>query len=134
MTSLTIIRQAVGAFSGPLIALLSQTASISDTFASIRRLYEIINIDNQVKDGIKPYPEDAAQVKSGMAIEFRYGPSRFVNLDIYVLYCRNVSFKYPGIEGDRYAIKDVSFRVKTGQLCVIVGFNGSGKLIQGTCS
>ncbi|KIJ45081.1 hypothetical protein M422DRAFT_251278 [Sphaerobolus stellatus SS14] len=110
LTSLTIIRQAVGAFTGPLISLLSQTASISDTFASIRQLYEIINIENQVKDGTKPFPENAAKVKSGISIEFR-----------------NVSFKYPGVEGDRYAIKDVSFKIDAGQLCVIVGFNGSGK-------
>jgi len=36
-----------------------------------------------------------------------------------------VSFKYPGSE--KYALRDISFRVEQGQLCVILGTNGSGK-------
>lgn len=39
--------------------------------------------------------------------------------------CRNVSFRYPGSE--QYALRDVSFKLSAGQLCVIVGANGSGK-------
>jgi ABC-type multidrug transport system fused ATPase/permease subunit len=42
---------------------------------------------------------------------------------------RDVSFKYPGME-DKYAIKNVSFKIEAGQLCIIVGFNGSGKIIE----
>jgi len=38
---------------------------------------------------------------------------------------RNVSFKYPGSE--TLALRDVSFKIGKGQLCVIVGSNGSGK-------
>jgi len=38
---------------------------------------------------------------------------------------RNVSFQYPGSE--EYALRDISFSVLPGQLCVIVGSNGSGK-------
>ena len=34
-------------------------------------------------------------------------------------------FKYPGL--DQYALQDVSFKLLPGQLCVIVGANGSGK-------
>lgn len=36
-----------------------------------------------------------------------------------------MSFKYPGQE--YYALRNVSFRIEPGQLCVIVGTNGSGK-------
>ncbi|KAF8264160.1 P-loop containing nucleoside triphosphate hydrolase protein [Lactarius quietus] len=38
---------------------------------------------------------------------------------------RNISFRYPGSED--YALRDVSVRVNPGQLCVIIGSNGSGK-------
>ncbi len=38
--------------------------------------------------------------------------------------CRNVSFKYP--KSDSYALKNISFKIEQGQLCVIVGTNGSG--------
>ncbi|KAG2364741.1 P-loop containing nucleoside triphosphate hydrolase protein [Suillus spraguei] len=37
----------------------------------------------------------------------------------------NISFQYPLRE--RYALQDVSFKIEAGQLCVIVGANGSGK-------
>ena len=58
-------------------------------------------------------------------------------------HCRNVSFRYPG--SDQYALRNVSFKLSAGQLCVstvqkhcrpsrlitacqvIVGANGSGK-------
>jgi ABC-type multidrug transport system fused ATPase/permease subunit len=41
---------------------------------------------------------------------------------------RNVAFKYPRSDSARYVLKNVSFKVESGQLCVIVGSNGSGKL------
>ena len=38
-----------------------------------------------------------------------------------------MSFKYPGNSGDSYALRNVSFKIGAGQLCVLVGFNGSGE-------
>lgn len=38
-----------------------------------------------------------------------------------------LSFKYPGSKSTRDALTNVSFSVKSGQLVVIVGHNGSGK-------
>lgn len=37
----------------------------------------------------------------------------------------NVSFCYPGAQKD--SLRNVSFSIKPGQLCVIVGANGEGK-------
>ncbi|KAF8491288.1 P-loop containing nucleoside triphosphate hydrolase protein [Gautieria morchelliformis] len=108
LASLTLIRDAVSSFSAPLAMILRETSSMSETFASIGRLYEIVNIKNQVVDGHQPYPEDTQAVSNGMTIEFI-----------------NVSFKYPG--SSSYAIINVSFKIEPGQLCVLVGFNGSGK-------
>ncbi|KAF8588476.1 P-loop containing nucleoside triphosphate hydrolase protein [Ramaria rubella] len=110
LASLTLIRQTVASFATSLTGLFSQTSSMSETFASIRRLYEIVHIENHVIDGTKPYPENQQALKNGMAIEFV-----------------NVSFKYPGADDDSYAIRNVSFKIGPGQLCVLVGFNGSGK-------
>lgn len=63
---------------------------------------------NNVVDGTKPFPEDKQSLRSGISIEFR-----------------NVTFQYPGKE--RHAFQNVSFKIGAGQLCVIVGVNGSGK-------
>jgi ABC-type multidrug transport system fused ATPase/permease subunit len=38
---------------------------------------------------------------------------------------RNVSFKYPGT--NKYALKNVSFKIKANQNCALVGLNGCGK-------
>lgn len=54
------------------MAILLETSTISDTFTSIGRLYEVVNIQNQVIDGSHPYPENMQTVKNGMSIEFMY--------------------------------------------------------------
>lgn len=66
------------------------------------------NIKNKVVDGSEPFPEDRQSLRSGISIEFR-----------------NVSFQYP--DAERYALRNVSFKIRAGQLCIIVGTNGSGK-------
>ena len=38
-----------------------------------------------------------------------------------------MSFRYPGCEDVKYALRDVNFRIKSSSLVVIVGENGSGK-------
>ncbi|PEE67847.1 hypothetical protein COM73_27235 [Bacillus thuringiensis] len=45
--------------------------------------------------------------------------------DIKKIEFQNVSFKYPGTQ--KYALKNVSFSIKKGQIIGIVGENGSGK-------
>nr|VWP00422.1 Mitochondrial phosphate carrier protein [Ganoderma boninense] len=84
------------------------TSSVAEQLATVRKLYEVGNIKNKIQDGTVPFPEDASQIKSGIALEFR-----------------NVSFKYPGAKN--YALRNISFALAPGQLCVIVGVNGSGK-------
>ncbi|KAG1777293.1 P-loop containing nucleoside triphosphate hydrolase protein [Suillus placidus] len=78
--------------------------TIATNFADVRDLYEIENVRNKVVDGTEPY----LSLKSGISVEFR-----------------NVSFQYP--DEERYALRNVSFKIEASQLCVIVGGNGSGK-------
>ncbi|KAG1777301.1 P-loop containing nucleoside triphosphate hydrolase protein [Suillus placidus] len=82
--------------------------SLAAHLADVRVLYEIKNVENKVIDGREPFPENKQSLRSGISVEFR-----------------NVSFRYPGAE--KYALRDVSFKIGAGQLCVIVGTNGSGK-------
>ncbi|KAG2345392.1 P-loop containing nucleoside triphosphate hydrolase protein [Suillus weaverae] len=82
--------------------------SLAEHLANVRALYEIKKVENKVIDGREPFPENKQSLRSGISVEFR-----------------NVSFQYPGAE--KYALRDVSFKIGAGQLCVIVGTNGSGK-------
>ncbi|KAG8703496.1 hypothetical protein FRC09_004140, partial [Ceratobasidium sp. 395] len=84
---------------------------VSYSFQSIQNLYSIIDIPNQIPDA----PPESEPLKiandekiKGLSIEFQ-----------------NVSFKYPGTS--KYVIRNMSFKIKSGQLCVIVGENGAAK-------
>ncbi|KAJ3986368.1 P-loop containing nucleoside triphosphate hydrolase protein [Lentinula detonsa] len=108
LASLNLITSTATSFSHTLSRLFEQTGSISDNFTTIRKMYEAINLANRIPDGTVPYPENHQSLKMGMSIEFR-----------------NVSFKYP--DSNSYALRNISFKIARGQLCVILGQNGSGK-------
>ncbi|KAI0666838.1 P-loop containing nucleoside triphosphate hydrolase protein [Trametes maxima] len=108
LASLQMLKETTDAFAYNIYELMHSGRSFAKQLARVRRLYEVANVPNTVTDGTIPFPEDIAQIRSGVALEFRH-----------------VSFKYPG--STNYALRDVSFRVFPGQLCVIVGSNGSGK-------
>ncbi|KAG6819629.1 hypothetical protein H0H93_010049 [Arthromyces matolae] len=108
LASLNLITQTSTSFTHTLVSLYNETGSLTQKFADIRRLYAVENIPNRVLDGTESFPEDGRSLELGISIEFR-----------------NVYFRYPTSEV--YVLKDVSFRIEKGQLCVIVGANGSGK-------
>ncbi|KAL4265122.1 Type 1 protein exporter [Pleurotus pulmonarius] len=108
VTSLHLVMNTTQTFIYGLFSLLDETRSVADQLSRIRNIYEVGNIPNKIADGKEPYPENQQSLTMGMGIEFR-----------------NVSFKYPGSE--EYALHNVSFKIERGQLCVIVGSNGSGK-------
>ncbi|KAJ7451050.1 P-loop containing nucleoside triphosphate hydrolase protein [Mycena latifolia] len=108
LASLSLITQTTTKFSQTLFALFEESGSVAENLASIRRLYETYTIPNIVPDGATPFPEDQQNLNLGVSVEFR-----------------NVSFKYPGSNKD--VLRSISFKILQGQLCVIVGANGSGK-------
>ncbi|KAG1874098.1 P-loop containing nucleoside triphosphate hydrolase protein [Suillus tomentosus] len=83
-------------------------SDLAERFVSVRHLYEFENVQNKVVDGTEPFPENQQSLSSGISVEFR-----------------NVSFQYA--DEERYALRNVSFRIEASQLCVIVGGNGCGK-------
>ncbi|KAF9072268.1 P-loop containing nucleoside triphosphate hydrolase protein [Rhodocollybia butyracea] len=108
LASLNLITSTTSSFTNTLFRLVYETGSISDNFASIRKMYEVMQVENRIRDGTVGYPENSKELQMGVSIEFR-----------------NVSFKYP--ESNAYALRNVSFKIVKGQLCVILGQNGSGK-------
>ncbi|THG96057.1 hypothetical protein EW026_g5703 [Hermanssonia centrifuga] len=108
LASLGLITETTTNFTWTLHRFFEQTGSIAEQLSTVRKLYEIKNIRNKIPDGVRSFPEDAQKTSSGISLEFR-----------------DVSFKYPGAQ--EYALQAVSFKLERGQLCVIVGANGSGK-------
>ncbi|EIW65305.1 P-loop containing nucleoside triphosphate hydrolase protein [Trametes versicolor FP-101664 SS1] len=109
LASLQMVQESTNTFAFCMLELMHSTRTFAAQIGEVRKLYEVASVPNKVPDGTVPFPEDAAQIRSGVALEFS----------------RNVSFKYPGTEN--YALRNVSFSILPGQLCVIVGANGSGK-------
>ncbi|KAJ7147109.1 P-loop containing nucleoside triphosphate hydrolase protein [Mycena crocata] len=74
----------------------------------MKRVYGLSNIPRVIKDGGLKYPSTKQAETAGMSIHLRH-----------------VSFSYPG--GNTKALDDVTFSIKSGELVVLVGANGSGK-------
>jgi hypothetical protein len=75
---------------------LESLSTLTDTLA---KFYDFLDGSNKIKDGTVPFPENQAQLACGVSVEFR-----------------NVSFSYPG--GSELVLKNVSFKIKQGHLCV----------------
>ncbi|TFY58122.1 hypothetical protein EVJ58_g6609 [Rhodofomes roseus] len=108
LASLNLIQHTASSFGWTVYRFIDQFGSIADQLATVRKLYDIVNIPNRISDGTLPFPEDTQKAKAGITVEFR-----------------KVSFRYP--DSEDWALRDVSFKLLPGQLCVIVGANGSGK-------
>ncbi|KAI0716183.1 P-loop containing nucleoside triphosphate hydrolase protein [Cerioporus squamosus] len=108
LASLSLVQDAANKFLWSFHSMIYRTRGIEQQLTAVKKVYEVVKIENVVPDGTIPFPEEASQVRSGVALEFK-----------------NVSFKYP--EAEKYALCNISFSVGPGELCVIVGGNGSGK-------
>ena len=71
LASLQLVQGAADTFGHTLIGMVSKVQSISSRLASVRKLYEASSIPNMMEDGTIPFPEDSAQIKYGISLEFR---------------------------------------------------------------
>ena len=120
LASLHLMQEASDLFMAHVTTLLSQTRNFSEQLLDLRKLFEAANIPNKIADGTVPFPENQQSIRDGISLEFRYVVLRPQFLQIVYVddLLRNVAFKYPGSE--KYALRDISFRVEQGQLCVII--------------
>lgn len=94
---------------GPLSQLAQIQVNILSSIALFRRIYSIMDIEPEIKDGSIGVPPDKVQGR----IEFR-----------------NVSFSYPTDSSTaeaNLALKDINFSVEPGQTVALVGPSGAGK-------
>lgn len=71
LASLNLLQQSTSQFSFMVWRFFDQTSSITEQLATVRKLYEVANIPNRIKDGTVPFPEDAQKIRNGVALEFR---------------------------------------------------------------
>ncbi|KAF8323976.1 P-loop containing nucleoside triphosphate hydrolase protein [Clavulina sp. PMI_390] len=107
LTSLTLLTNTTKSLGWKIDDVVRSLRDIAGFHTTLRTLYEVLAIENQVKDGDHDYPLSSND-GLGMKIEFK-----------------SVSFSYP--EEKSQSLDDMSFVIGAGQLCVIVGENGCGK-------
>ncbi|KAJ1307532.1 hypothetical protein OPQ81_001629 [Rhizoctonia solani] len=108
LSSLVLMQQATSSLQQTLFGMVYNGNNIANLFKNVMSLYEVLELKPTMKDGQVSYPEEEFKDRRGMAIEFK-----------------SVNFKYPMT--DKAILKDMSFSIGPGQLCVIVGENGCGK-------
>ncbi|KLO12495.1 P-loop containing nucleoside triphosphate hydrolase protein [Schizopora paradoxa] len=110
-SSLAISQEAASSIQWTIYMLTYDSKSLARQLSSVKNVYARFEIQNKMKDGVLTYPrvlDESVKESTGMELEFR-----------------NVSFKYPGTT--KPVLEDLSFKIKPGQMVVIVGVNGSGK-------
>ncbi|KAH8834804.1 P-loop containing nucleoside triphosphate hydrolase protein [Flagelloscypha sp. PMI_526] len=90
-----------------IIDFAQDSGNMANVFASVRKLYEVTNIPNRIEDGTIPYPENSPECKDRGS---------------WIGTCHSNT-----AGSANFALQNVSFTIQQGQLCVIVGANGSGK-------
>ncbi|KAG8808166.1 hypothetical protein FRC17_004076 [Serendipita sp. 399] len=108
LTSLTVMRETAQSFMWTIWSLFNQDASVNEKLRFVRDYYGLLEMKNEVSDGLIPYPSKECLELQGMKIEFR-----------------NVSMRYP--KSKKYALRNVSFTIPAGATVILVGENGSGK-------
>lgn len=95
---------------GPINSLMSMQAFFTKAVTANKRVNAFMKELEELPEAAMPAcsPESAGQVE-----ELRF---------------RNISYKYDTVAGDdRYALQDVNFTLRKGEVIFIVGGNGSGK-------
>lgn len=71
LASLQMVQESTSTFAFNMFELMHSTQSFAAQIGEVRKLYEVASVPNKVQDGTVPFPEDSAQIRSGVALEFR---------------------------------------------------------------
>jgi hypothetical protein len=75
-------------FAMNVLTLFNQASSISETLASVRKVYEVIDIPNRIVDGNVPFPENQQSLHAGISVEFRQWSLRALDGSIAHFHCQ----------------------------------------------
>ncbi|KAJ7025386.1 P-loop containing nucleoside triphosphate hydrolase protein [Mycena alexandri] len=110
LTSIAMLQHSESILRRTFYGAISDIGELRQGMNFMKRIYNVANLTNVIEDGTLEYPVTDVSDKVGMSIDLR-----------------NVSFSYPGAKSTKKALDDVTFSIKSGQLVVLVGANGSGK-------
>ena len=103
------MRESANSFAWTIWRLFDKDNSVHEKIRFVQDYYGLLDMENEMKDGLTPYPAPDALESEGMKIEFK-----------------DVSMKYP--QSDSFALRNVSFTVEPG----VYPFLGEYPRIYGT--
>ena len=106
LATLQLVNSAMTSLTQTTYMLGTNIDGLSDQVGNIRDFYKRLDLQNSIPDGTAPFPENEQDISLGISVEFR-----------------NVTFKYS--EKDDLVLKNVSFKIEQGQLCVSLQHGGN---------
>ena len=94
-------------------------ASVSAT-----RINEVLDVETKIKDPISPVSELLMEEDTNQGTDIRHHTDSEKNREVNLKF-ENVSFCYQ--DATEYAVCDISFQAKPGEVTAIIGSTGSGK-------
>ena len=70
MTSLTVVEQATNAFFSQFFNIRMELHQFSSSLRELKVLDEVEAVENAIKDGNMPFPEDSRSLRTGISVEF----------------------------------------------------------------
>ncbi|KAK0440861.1 P-loop containing nucleoside triphosphate hydrolase protein [Desarmillaria tabescens] len=110
LSSIAILQQSSQTLEWTLQLLSMNINSFRKQYQEIKNVYDSAQLTTNIQDGNVSYPRTGEEELRGMSFELR-----------------DVSFTYPGSQNTKPALSNINLSIKSGQLVVIVGANGSGK-------
>ncbi len=110
LSSIAILQQSSQILEWTLQLLVVNVNSFRKQYQEIKNIYDASKVATKLQDGNVSYPRTGEEKLKGMSFELR-----------------DVSFTYPGSQNTKPTLSNINLSIKSGQLVVIVGANGSGK-------
>ncbi len=113
LSSVAILQQSSQHLDWAIAYVVGNINQFQRKYQKLKKVYDSANIANTLVDGDITYPNTSSDDKpKGMSFELH-----------------DVSFSYPGSQATKPALSNINLSIKSGQMVVIVGSNGSGKSI-----
>ncbi|KAJ2925277.1 hypothetical protein H1R20_g11818, partial [Candolleomyces eurysporus] len=110
LSNIAIMQTASTTLRNSIAMLFYRNRNLGKNLNTIREIYSVSKIRNQVDGGKTSYPSSEKSAKEGMSFELR-----------------DLSFSYPGSHKTTCALNKINLKIPGSSVVVIVGSNGSGK-------